>query len=53
MIKWVELTVVTKSPADFKLLKDLLASLGLRQGYAAENANRQSAEFFPSRLKLE
>ena len=52
MIKWVELTVVTKSPADFKLLKDLLASLGLRQGYAAENANRQSAEFFPSRLKL-
>jgi len=52
MIKWVELTVVTKSPADFKLLKDLLASLGLRQGYAAENATGQSAEFFPSRLKL-
>jgi 6,7-dimethyl-8-ribityllumazine synthase len=52
MINWVELTVVTKSPADFKLLKDLLASLGLRQGYAGENANGQSAEFFPSRLKL-
>jgi len=52
MINWVELTVVTKSPADFKLLKDLLASLGLRQGYAGENANGQSAEFFPSRLRL-
>ena len=52
MIKWVELTVVTKSPADFKLLKELLASLGLRQGFAGENANGHSAEFFPSRLKL-
>ena len=52
MIKWVELTVVAKSPADFKLLKELLSSLGLRQGFAGENANGQSAEFFPSRLKL-
>jgi 6,7-dimethyl-8-ribityllumazine synthase len=52
MIKWVELTVVTKSTADFKLLKGLLVSLGLRQGFASENANGQSAEFFPSRLKL-
>src|SRR5437667_8513691 len=52
MIKWVELTVVTKSPGDFKLLQGLLASLGLRQGYIGENANGQSAEFFPSRLKL-
>jgi 6,7-dimethyl-8-ribityllumazine synthase len=52
MIKWVELTVVTKSPADFKLLQGLLTSLGLRQGYVGETANGQSAEFFPSRLKL-
>ena len=52
MIKWVELTVVTKTSADFKLLKELLSSLGLRQGFAGENANGQSAEFFPSRLKL-
>ncbi len=52
MIKWVEQTVAAKSPADFKLLKDLLSSLGLRQGHVDENADGQSAEFFPSRLKL-
>lgn len=52
MIKWVELTVAAKSPADFKLLKGLLVSLGLRQGHVGENANGQSAEFFPSRIKL-
>src|ERR1044071_6475003 len=52
MIKWVELTVVAKTTADFKLLKDLLISLGLRHGFVAENAPNQSAEFFPSRLKL-
>jgi 6,7-dimethyl-8-ribityllumazine synthase len=52
MIKWVELTVVAKSPGDFKLLQGLLTSLGLRQGYAGENANGQSAEFFPSQIKL-
>jgi len=52
MIKWVELTVVAKTSADFRALQSLLASLGLRHGYTAENANGQSAEFFPSRLKL-
>jgi len=52
MIKWVELTVATKSPTDFRLLQELLASLGLRQGYVGESADEQSAEFFPSRLKL-
>ncbi|HSS98539.1 MAG TPA: 6,7-dimethyl-8-ribityllumazine synthase [Terriglobales bacterium] len=52
MIKWVELTVAAKSTADFKLLKELLASLGLRQGFAGESTHGQSAEFFPSRLKL-
>jgi 6,7-dimethyl-8-ribityllumazine synthase len=52
MIKWVELTVVTKSPADFKLLKELLSSLGLRQGFSSESTNGQAVEFFPSRLKL-
>ncbi len=52
MIKWVELTVVAKSPADFKLLEGLLFSLGLRRGHADENADGQAAEFFPSRLKL-
>jgi len=52
MIKWIELTVAAKSPADFKLLQGLLASLGLRQGHVGENANGHSAEFFPSRIKL-
>jgi 6,7-dimethyl-8-ribityllumazine synthase len=52
MIKWVELTVAAKSATDFKLLRELLASLGLRQGHVGENANVQSAEFFPSRIKL-
>src|SRR4051794_10583217 len=53
MIKWVELTVAAKSPADFKLLQGLLVSLGLRQGHIGENANGHSAEFFPSRIKLD
>src|SRR5689334_21128620 len=52
MIKWVELTVVAKSATDFKLLQGLLTSLGLRQGYVGENGEGQSAEFFPSRIKL-
>lgn len=52
MIKWVELTVVAKSSADFELLRGLLTSLGLRQGHTGESANTESAEFFPSRLKL-
>ena len=52
MIKWVELTVATKSSEDFKLLQGLLSSLGLRRGFVDENAHGQSAEFFPSRLKL-
>jgi 6,7-dimethyl-8-ribityllumazine synthase len=52
MIKWVELNVVAKSPADFKLLQRLLSGLGLRQGFVGASADAQSAEFFPSRLKL-
>jgi 6,7-dimethyl-8-ribityllumazine synthase len=52
MIKWIELTVATKSPEDFTLLRGLLSSLGLRKGFVGENADGQSAEFFPARLKL-
>ena len=52
MIKWVELTVATKSREDFKLLEDLLSSLGMRKGFAGESADVLSAEFFPGRIKL-
>ena len=52
MIKWVELTVATKSREDFKLLEDLLSSLGMRKGFAGESADVLSMEFFPGRIKL-
>lgn len=52
MIKWVELTVATKSREDFELLEHLLSSLGMRKGFAGESSDVLSAEFFPGRLKL-
>jgi 6,7-dimethyl-8-ribityllumazine synthase len=52
MIKWVELTVATRSREDFRLLEGLLTSLGMRKGFAGESADVLSAEFFPGRIKL-
>jgi 6,7-dimethyl-8-ribityllumazine synthase len=52
MIKWVQLTAITKSKEDFQLLVELLETLGLRKGFSGESDKALSAEFFPSQAKL-
>jgi 6,7-dimethyl-8-ribityllumazine synthase len=53
MIKSVQLTALAKSEQDFILLTELMEALGLRKGFAGENENARSAEYFPTKLKLD
>jgi 6,7-dimethyl-8-ribityllumazine synthase len=53
MIKSVRLTKLVKTERDFKILCDLLESLGLKKGFSGDNENVTSAEFLPLRLKLD
>jgi 6,7-dimethyl-8-ribityllumazine synthase len=53
MISSIELVALAKSAEDFKLLIQLFDLLGLRKGFASQNENARSAEFFPSETKLQ
>ena len=53
MIKWVHLTARAKSAQDFEILVQLLETLGLRKGFVSEDENARSAEFLPTRHKLD
>ena len=53
MIKWAQITAQAKSAEDFRLLVQLLELLGLRKGFSGENKKTISAEFFPSKVKLD
>jgi len=53
MIKSIEITALAKSAEDFGLLVQLFDLLGLRKGFAGENKNVRSTEFFPLEAKLQ
>ena len=53
MIKWVQIAAQAKSAEDFRLLVQLLELLGLRKGFSGENKQELSAEFLPSRVRLD
>jgi 6,7-dimethyl-8-ribityllumazine synthase len=53
LIKWAQITAQAKSAEDFRLLVQLLELLGLRKGFSGENKKALSAEFFPSKVRLD
>ncbi len=53
MIRSVNIGALVRSAGDFDPVVELLTALGLRKGFAGENANARSTTFFPIRLQLD